>query len=324
MIRFALTAVLVASLLVMGSDAGAQSTAGAQSLLITPGARADAMGRAYAAIATDATATWWNPAALASIEGKNLSFMHAQLVPGLADDVYYEFFGYGQHVEGWGGLGANFIFLTYGESQGTDEGGNPTETFTSYEFALSASAGTEVARNLAAGLTVKFVYVSLAPASVTLDKVAGNGSTFAADIGATYRMQRLPLTLAAVFQNLGPDIAYIDEDQSDPIGRNLKIGAAYYLMSRPDMHLLGSFDVNQPLVYTDPMEDPIYNAGLEFAYGGLLALRAGYIYDHEGTIEAPTFGIGLAYSGFSFDYASVPQSKYLDERVSKFSLNAKF
>jgi len=324
MIRFAVALAVALTLLLPASAARAQSTAGAQSLLITPGARADAMGRAYAAIANDATATWWNPAALAYIEQKNLSFMHTQLVPGLANDVYYEFLGYAQNVPGWGGVGANFIFLTYGESMATGESGDERGTFSSYEFALSAAAGTEIFRNMSAGLAVKFVYVNLAPADVTLDNQAGNGSTFAVDMGTYYRFQALPLTLAAVFQNLGPNIAYIDESQSDPLGRNLKIGLAYQILRSQSMQLLGSFDFNQPLVYTDPMEDPIYNGGLEFAYGGLLALRAGYIYDHEGTIEDPTFGVGLAYKGFSFDYASVPQSKYLDERVSKFSLNAKF
>jgi hypothetical protein len=324
MIRFTLVLALAILFLVPASEVRAQSTAGAQSLLITPGARADAMGRAYSAIASDATGTWWNPAALAYIGGKNLSFMHTQLVPGLADDVYYEFFGYAQDIPGWGGVGANFIYLTYGKSQGADEQGTPTGEFTSYEVALSAAAGTELLRNLSAGLAVKFVYVSLAPADVTLDRVAGNGSTFAVDLGTYYRFPSVPLTFAAVFQNLGPNIAYIDEAQSDPLGRNLKVGVAYEILRAEDMGLLGSFDFNQPLVYTDNMEQPILNGGLEFSYAGMLALRGGYIYDHEGTIEDPTFGVGLAYKGFSFDYASVPQSKHLNERVSKFSLNAKF
>ena len=324
MTRFTVVLALALLLLVPASEVRAQSGAGAQSLLITPGARADAMGRAYAAVANDATATWWNPAALAFIEQRNLSFMHTQLVPGLANDVYYEFLGYAQNVPGWGGIGANFIYLTYGTSQGTDEQGNPTVSFTSYEFALTGSAGTEIFHNMSAGLSVKFVYVNLAPKEATLDQQKGSGSTFALDPGTYYKVPAIPLTFAAVFQNLGPDIAYIDEAQADPLGRNLKLGVAYQVFHSQNMHLLGSFDFNQPLVYTNPMETPIYNGGVEFGYAGLLALRAGYIYDHEGTIEDPTFGIGLAYKGFSFDYASVPQSKHLDQRVSKFSLNAKF
>ncbi|MCA9728067.1 MAG: hypothetical protein KC729_10320, partial [Candidatus Eisenbacteria bacterium] len=43
----------------------AAQTSGAQSLNITPGARADGMGRAFVALPDDATANWWNPAALA-------------------------------------------------------------------------------------------------------------------------------------------------------------------------------------------------------------------------------------------------------------------
>jgi hypothetical protein len=259
------------------------------------------------------------------VDRKNLSFMHAQLVPGLASDVYYEFLGYAQNVPGWGGIGANVIYLTYGQSTATDEQGTERGQFSSYEFAFTGAAGTELLHNLSAGLAVKFVYVSLAPANVNGNgEPAGNGSTFALDAGTYYHVGGIPLTLAAVFQNLGPDIAYIDEAQADPLGRNVKVGAAYDIFHTTDMNLLGSFDFNQPLIDTKNMEQPILNGGLEFTYGGLLALRGGYIYDHDGTIEAPTFGVGLQYKGFSFDYASWPQSKYLDNRVSKFSLNAKF
>jgi long-subunit fatty acid transport protein len=124
-------ALALGSLLAAHPEASAQTTSAAASLNITPGARADAMGRAHIALCNDATASWWNPAALADVNQRIFSLMHTQLVPGLADDVYYEYLGYTQHVEGWGGVGGSLIFLTYGKSVATDANGIELGTFSS-------------------------------------------------------------------------------------------------------------------------------------------------------------------------------------------------
>lgn len=302
-----------------------QGTSGAASLNITPGARADAMGRANVALSQDATSNWWNPAALGGIESRTFSLMHTQLVPDLADDVYYEYLGYAQHVEGWGGVGVGLIFLTYGRSIATDEQGNERGTFSSYELSPSISLGTEVTRGLSAGITLKYVYVSLAPKEFTLDGEAGTGDTFAADLGALYRLEldpEMPIYLGVNVQNLGPDISFIDEDQSDPIGRNLKAGVGVEYLHLDPFRMAIEFDVNKSLIYRD--ETPIYNAGFEALFRSTgdfsAALRAGYIHDKDGDIVNPTFGFGIGLGGLSFDYASVPQAEGLD-RVSKFSLN---
>jgi hypothetical protein len=311
------------ALLATTGSADAQATAGAASLLIAPGARAEGMGRSFVAISDDATASWWNPAGMAFINGKVVSAMHTQLVPDLANDVYYEYLGYHQHLEGWGGIGATFIFLSYGKSIETrPDSPDPVGEFSSYEFAPSVAIGTQIAEGLGVGVNLKVVHVNLAPASVGSDGKAGAGTTFAADFGALYKMKNLPINLGASFQNLGPDIALVDEKQSDPLGRNLKVGIAYQVVSNDTYSALATFDFNKPFVFLD--DEPIYNGGAEFIYGRLIALRAGYIYDDAGTIKNPTYGVGVTYKGWSFDYASVPQSVFLESRVSKFSLTARF
>lgn len=313
----------LALLLVAGLSTGAlaQGTSGAQSLNITPGARADGMGRANVALSNDATSNWWNPAALAQVNQKVFSLMHTQLVPDLADDVYYEFLGYNQHVEGWGGVGASLIFLTYGKSIATDEQGNERGTFSSYELSPSLSLGTEIAKGLSAGVTLKYVYVNLAPKEFTLDGQAGTGDTFAADLGALYDIPSLATRIGVNVQNLGPKISFIDEDQSDPIGRNLKVGVGIKPVDTGTFRLLVEGDVNKSLIYSD--EKAILNGGLELSYSTYAALRGGYIYDKDGDIRDPSFGFGVQVGTLAFDYASVPQARGLD-RVSKFSLNYRF
>ena len=51
----------------------AQSEAGAIFLLIAPGARAGGMGEAQVAVANDAYASYWNPAGLGFLEGRELA-----------------------------------------------------------------------------------------------------------------------------------------------------------------------------------------------------------------------------------------------------------
>lgn len=326
--HFCVIGLVICLITITSTAAISQGTTGAASLNITPGARADGMGRANVALSNDATANWWNPAALAAVDQRIFSLMHTQLVPDLADDVYYEYLGYAQHVEGWGGVGAGLIFLTYGKSVATDIDGQEKGTFSSYEFSPSVSIGTEVAKGLSAGITLKYVYVFLAPKEFTLEGLAGTGDTFAADIGAIYKLNALPdypFVFAVNVVNLGPNISFIDEDQSDPIGRTLKIGVASMVRSIDPLTMAFEFDMNKSLVYSD--EKAIYHMGLEtlFQSSGdfAAALRAGYVHDKDGDIMDPTFGFGLGLGGLAFDYASVPQAETL-ARVNKFSLTYRF
>jgi len=319
---FILAVFLGGGLFGAGEVAQAQSVGGAASLMISPGARADGMGRAFVSLADDGTAVWWNPAALAYVKNRNLSAMHAQLVPELASDVYYEYLGYTQWVEGWGGLGFSMVYLTYGKQVATSEGGTELGTFSSFEASPSVAYGTELMDNVAVGLNLKFVHIDLAPKWATVEGIPGVGNTFAVDFGVLFSGFDKRLAVGGIFQNLGPKIAYIDEDQADPLSRNLKVGLSFLFLRRGASHLVAAFDVNKPMVYLE--DEPIFNGGAEYRLNDLLAVRAGYVYDHQGTVMGPTFGVGLSFGSYSFDYASVPQSIYLEKRVSKFSLNARF
>jgi long-subunit fatty acid transport protein len=309
---------LIALIACSAGNAQAQSEAGAQSLLIAPGARADGMGRAFVAVAGDANAVWWNPAGMAFARGRDAAFTYAQLVPDLADDVNFSYLSYVQHVEGWGGIGGSIGYLSYGKSEATDEEGNELGDFTSYEIAPTIAYGTEVVNNFAVGVALKLVRVDLAPAAVTQDQRAGRGTTFAADVGGLLKMPAIKTSFGAVVQNVGPNIAYIDEDQSDPLGRNLRLGLAYAPFENEVHRFLIAADANRFLLPHRTLAVDVWNVGAEYEFNRLLALRVGYVSDPRGTIEDLTFGLGLGYRGFHFDYASAPQSEFLD-RVNRFS-----
>src|SRR6267142_5013280 len=302
-------------LCILGAYAGtahAQAEAGAQSLLIAPGARSDGMGRAFVAVANDANAIWWNPGALAFTTGHDVSTMYTKLVPDLADDVFFSYTSYAQHVEGWGGIGFSLGYLSYGKSMATDQDGNDLGEFTSYELAPTLAYGTELMKGMGLGVALKLVRVDLAPGDLTQDQRPGRGTTFAADLGMLYKLPQWKSSLGLVLQNLGPNIAYIDHDQSDPLVWHAKLGVAVTPFENEIHRVMIAADANRFLLPDEKLGVSVWNAGLEYEFNRLIALRVGYISDPIGTITDATYGLGLMYKGFRFDYASFPQSEFLD------------
>ncbi len=341
----AVAVVLVTALAPATAFAG--STAGAASLQIPPDARAEGMGRFFNAVADDAFAPWWNPAGLAFLKGWNAGLMHAKLVPGLADDVYYEYLGVTNSVQGWGGVAGTFTYLNYGTSQATNPGSSEAiGTFSSYEFSPSIALGTTILPNVGVGANLKLIHVSLAPEQYA-GQGAGSGTSFAVDLGGLYRMQHqsdnifgmgagtMSLGLGATVANLGPDISLTQGKKSDPMPRNLKVGVALGAKIPESYSFLAGFSVEKNLVFSDipdsiraklnfaDKHDVIMSGGFEVGLMDLVFGRVGYIYDDPGEIKNWTFGAGFHLKEFGLDFASIPQAKDLD-RVSKISLVAAF
>lgn len=177
---------LLSFLLLVFASSMYASTASVVWMVITPGARSNGMGEAFVALADDATASYWNPAGMAFIVDSTFSqevtMQHCNWLPQLADDLYYEFAGYTNYLEGWGGVGGNVIFMSMGEQQETSAGGTELGTFYSYGIAVTGSAGTEIFPGLAAGVNLKFIHDHL------YYEDYGQGTSFAADVGLLYRL----------------------------------------------------------------------------------------------------------------------------------------
>jgi len=301
---------------------------------ITPGARANGIGESFTAVADDATASYWNPAGLAFQEEgtREITLQHSQWLPQLADDLYYEFLGYAQHLEGWGGVGGNITFMSMGEQQEIEAGSTePIGTFYTYGISADAAFGTEVAPGLAVGLGLKFIYDHL------YYKENGKGSSFAADLGVLYHAPEQSfgnISLGATVSNLGPNMSYGGNSENNPLPRKLKLGVAYVPFEDELTSLLIAADYTKLLVEIDDgiseeVKDNKWGTGAEFWYYNLLALRAGYVHDTEGesTISGVSFGAGLHWNDFQLDMAFVPVDESLQgsgKYNQKYSLTLQF
>lgn len=314
--RFGTTVLTVFAALLFASSALAQGTG--RSLDIQPGGRQNGMGAAGVALLGDATgATWWNPAALGFSERAAVELTYAQLVPGLADDVSYNFGTYVQPIEGWGAFGLGFVFLNYGQSEGTNESGQSTGFFGSNEFSPALYYGTRILPDLGVGVSVKYIRIQLAP-----DSQSGVGSTFGLDLAALYRIAPAHVNIGVNVQNLGPSVTFLNEDQASPLSRNIKAGVAWQAMAAKDLSTTVVADYNQSLVTSDFRT---YNGGVEVAYANSVAGRVGWYSDPLGDISGITFGIGFSWKGLNLDFGSIPQAKDSDlGNVSKITLGYRF
>jgi hypothetical protein len=296
------TTLILTVLLGLCLTASAQAQGTGRSLDIQPGARQNGLGAAGVALAEDASGvTWWNPAGLGFVNKAAVELTYAQLVPGLASDVSYNYATFVKPMQGWGAFGVGLVFLSYGTSDQTDNSGNVIGSFTSNELSPALYYGTKLLPELSIGASLKYIRIQLAPS-----QQSGVGSTFGLDVGALYRIPAARLNLGMNVQNLGPAVTFLNEDQKSPLSRNLKVGAAWEATSSKEFRLMVVGDFNQSLVTN---QFRTYNGGLELRYTDQIAGRVGYYDDPLGDIKDLTYGIGVGWKGLSLDYASIPQAK---------------
>jgi len=333
-------------------------------LLISPGAKAGGMGEGGVALATDATAIFWNPAGLAfqyedpekDMPGE-ASFMHAQWLPQFNfDDLFYDYLAARYYIEDVGMIGASFTFLNLGENIYTDDGGNELGTFDSKEYAITLSYATKLQENLGIGVNVKVIQSDLAPSNILVgtERTNGQATAFALDFGVMwepeYDFLENKLRVGANLSNFGPAVTYNDDAQADPLPTNLRMGLAYRVLDDEFNRITLIYDANRMLVYKngdkadgfleatfysswvkgsakDRLNSFAHSLGVEYWYGNLIALRAGYFNEHKdfGNRKFLTFGAGLLYDifGFDFGYISDNEESPLSDTM-RFSLSVKF
>jgi len=298
-----------------------ESHAAADFLLFEPSARSAALGKAYVAIADDANATYYNPSALVDNARKDMSFTMYKPIPALASDVFFAYGTYAQPVGGIGNMGFSMSYVSLGKQFRRGSQGEDLGEFSSFDLALGVSYGMRMSKKLSTGVTLKFIHQNLAPRGAGLEGGKGTGTSFAGDFGFMYRPTDR-LTLAGALRNVGPNITFIDDRQSDPLPQHLVVGFAYKAYRRGAHSVLFTTDVYKPLIadgffsfVTSWKDEPAsqqlkamdFHAGTEYQIGltdaSHVALRGGYSYDKDGNVKTPTFGMGLKYNWMTFDVA---------------------
>lgn len=265
-----------------GQSAG---NAGMSFLKIGFGARHLAMSDFGIVGTNEITSFNYNPALISKFESSQIVFAHNQWMQDLSSNM----------------IGASFelfslpFALTINNTSIKDievrtMPGEVQSTFNANYMYIGISTGFKVYENLAAGLTLRYVYENL---------FSDESSGILFDFGLHYFDLIKNLDLGFSLRNLGSvDVLRTEETQ---LPTDLRFGAAYKISAESintEFTVLGGYQN-----YT-PVNDSHIHLGGEAYYDEVVAVRLGYMTGYES--KGLTAGLGLQWKGVNFDYAYTP------------------
>lgn len=266
-------------------------TSGAQFLKIGVGSRAMSMGGAFIANASDASALYWNPAALSTFTENSLIFSYTNWFA----DVANNFVGFVAPMGSAGTIGISATYLGMGKMLVTtvdDPEGTNGFHFGAYSLAAGFTYSRNMTDRLQLGVTLKYIREAIWD-------MTSNG--FALDVGTLYRTGFRSLRFAMVIQNFGRSMVFhgghlyqkIPRFGNDKIRTTFEMGASPYPL--PITFRLGAaYDLIDFRTSKMTMEiDGVHwndnfeqgNFGVEYIWNNLFSLRAGYSYMPEQPVK---------------------------------------
>ena len=277
--------IIAASYLLINIELLAQTgQTGLSFLKLGVGGRALGMGEAYSAIASDPTATHYNPAALARSDYPQVHMMHKEWI----QDMKTDFLSVSTSLNNFS-FGISVNITSVNDIPLRKISGPPIGTFDSRNAAFGISGAYKIDPSLSFGITTKYLYEK-----ILVDEATG----YAVDLGGLYQTP-WDVRFAFVVNNLGSMNA-LDKEASK-LPTSIRVGGAYQLgIESMNGNITFATDV---VSFTLENKSHLY-LGTEFDYSNLIAVRFGY----QTGYEAKSFstGIGIHYGMLQLDYAFVP------------------
>jgi hypothetical protein len=213
--RIARTAI-VPLLALLAAAPAAADPAGFAFLEVPAGARASALGGAFATVGEGVEASFWNPAGLAAVEKTEITGAHVESFQSLRHDQF-------AIARRWlgGGVAASLRAFYSQPIVARDELGNETGTFGAHDLAFGLAYGRAMAGGLRVGATARLIRERIAELSA---------GTYALGAGATWQMPAVPpLRIGVMVDNVGPAARFTFADgpgQPVPVPMAMQAGAA--------------------------------------------------------------------------------------------------
>ncbi len=333
------------------------------SLTIAPDARAGAMGDVGAATAPDVNSQYWNPAKYSFMESEvGVSLSYTPWLSKLVSDINLVYAaGYWKFDE-LQSVSASLRYFSLGDISLMDKLGYPQGSAHPNEYAFDIAYSRLLSTKFSASVALRYIRSDLNN-GVNIDGGTEMypGNAFAADVAGYYRT---PITMATGdanlafgfnISNIGSKISYDENETSNFIPTNLRIGGSFDYPMDAYNRFSFSADVNKLLVptqndmtieeysdissisgifksfndapggFNEELKEVMWSVGAEYAYNNQFFVRAGYFNESQekGNRKYFTAGAGFKLNVFQLDAGYViatSQSNPLDQTL-RFSLS---
>lgn len=274
--------IILALLLIFVSKAYSQSGEGGEPGAFMKngfGARPTSLANSFTAIANDASAIFYNPAGLSSVDKLQVLGMYSNLF-GNIEGMNYGNIGVAKGFE-FGTMGLGIIYSSVSDIPYVESVTGPSgETFSDNEMAVLLSYSKKVTENLQIGINGKFIRHSIA---------GFESSGFGFDVALLTVVNEKFRAGIMIQDAIGPVIKL--NGREDTYISKFKIGFAYNPISvltiSPEIMVTGN-------------KKMLFSIGSEYdVYKNMIKLRGGY----NTVQEVPSFGIGIKYSQINLDYS---------------------
>jgi len=340
------------------------------SLSIAPDARAGGMGDIGVATTPDVNSQYWNAAKYVFMESDaGVSLSYTPWLRKLVTDINLAYLaGYWKFDQNQA-LSASLRYFSMGAIPMMDGQGSSQGTAYPNEYSIDVAYSRLLSEKLSAAITLRFINSDLnngynfanGGSSVSMYP----GSAVAADISAYYKTPIAlqsgdgKLAFGVNISNIGSKISYDQNETSNFIPTNLRIGSSFDYPLDNYNKISVSADLNKLLVPTpkpnataaeqtaynnlspiagifqsfsdapggfkEEMQEIMWSVGAEYAYNNQFFVRGGYFNENQykGNRKYFTAGAGFKLNVFQLDAAyviSTSQSNPLDQTL-RFSLS---
>jgi len=223
---------------------------------IAPDARAAGMGDVGVATDPDAVSQYWNPAKYPfTISRAGVALNYTPWLRQLVNDMDLAYLAGYYRIGDYSAVSGSLRYFSLGEvSTSTDEN---AMTINPYEMSLDVAYSLMLSEKFSIAAGVRWIYSDL---TYNYSENTSPGSAFAADISAYYHDyvnigdRECQLGLGLNISNIGSKINFGDDDNSEFIPTNLRLGASLMIPIDEFNRFTIAADANKLLVPTYPTE----------------------------------------------------------------------
>ncbi|GAB4377037.1 MAG: type IX secretion system outer membrane channel protein PorV [Salibacteraceae bacterium] len=272
--HFKIINLLVAPLVIFGSEATAQTntareyvlqlntiTTAVPFLIITPETRGGGMGDVGVATSPDAASMHWNVAKYAFIDNHaGVSISYTPWLMGLVPDISISYMSGYYRIDKMSAMAGSIRYFSLGQIQFTDELGNNTIQFTPNELALDLGYSRKLSERLSGGLAARYINSNLTGGITVGGAISKPGRTVAVDLGIYYQNKDATvfdkdaeIAWGIHISNLGAKVSYTNSATRDYLPINLRLGPRLTLDLDEYNKISFALDLNKYLVPTPPV-----------------------------------------------------------------------